>query len=228
MTTNEFLSNYTKNISPKKVCGIYAIYSAITNRIYIGQSKSIYRRWTEHKIELKNSQHCNSHLQAIYDKYGKDALSFFILEQCTKEELDAKEAFLISLITKEDLINQAPIGEFKGSENYKNKKKNRPKRASTKLSQETKDKISQAHKELGTIPPSRKGCKLTEEQSKAMSERLMGNKHCVGYKHTEETKKKMSEAQRGNKSNTGRKLTEEHKNNIKLAHARRKALKEQA
>ena len=33
----------------KPICGIYKITNQVNSKIYIGQSKDIYRRWKEHK-----------------------------------------------------------------------------------------------------------------------------------------------------------------------------------
>lgn len=38
---------------------------------------------------------------------------------------------------------------------------------------------------------------ISEEMRKAISERMKGNKYCLGHKHSEETRRKISEAQKG-------------------------------
>ena len=53
--------------------------------------------------------------------------------------------------------------------------------------------ISEAHKRLGTTPPSQKGKKTSEETRRKQSEGLKG------YKHSEEHRRKNSEAQKGEK-----------------------------
>lgn len=37
--------------------------------LYVGQSKDIKRRWTEHRRHLKQNKHENVYLQRIYNKY---------------------------------------------------------------------------------------------------------------------------------------------------------------
>lgn len=56
-----------------------------------------------------------------------------------------------------------------------------------KLSEETKNKISEA----------KKGQTLSEEAKKKIGEAAKGNKHALGCKHSEETKKKIGEAKKG-------------------------------
>ena len=67
----------------------------------------------------------------------------------------------------------------------------------TKLSAETKQKMSRAHL----------GKRLSSEHKQKIRETLFGRK---GKKHTEETKQKMSRAHLGNTNNLGKKFTREH------------------
>ena len=59
--------------------GIYKISNIINNKVYIGQSIDIQRRFSEHMRELNNNCHYNKHLQASYNKYGREAFSCEIL-----------------------------------------------------------------------------------------------------------------------------------------------------
>lgn len=43
--------------------GYYAIYDTRAKSVYIGTSMEIFRRWTEHKRDLKNNKHKNKKLQ---------------------------------------------------------------------------------------------------------------------------------------------------------------------
>lgn len=51
-----------------KKSGVYSILVKGTNLIYIGSSKSIYRRYKEHSLTLKKGLHSNYNLQEYYDK----------------------------------------------------------------------------------------------------------------------------------------------------------------
>jgi group I intron endonuclease len=67
------------------IIGIYIIRNKVTNKVYIGQSIDIKKRFREHKSYLKNSNHWNPNLQNICNKYGLDILEFKILENVLKK-----------------------------------------------------------------------------------------------------------------------------------------------
>lgn len=75
--------------------GIYKITNKINNKVYIGQSLDISYRWIRHKCDLKANVHHNIHLQSAWNKYGKNAFVFEIIEECDISLLDEKEAFWI-------------------------------------------------------------------------------------------------------------------------------------
>ena len=60
---------------------IYSITNTINGMGYIGQSTQWPRRWTSHKRNLRKNTHVNKHLQQDYNKYGKDAFVFAVLEE---------------------------------------------------------------------------------------------------------------------------------------------------
>lgn len=72
--------------------GIYKIYNTKNNKIYIGQSVNIKRRWTQHinKIGIDNSP-----LHNAMGYYGVDNFTFEVVEECLVEDLDTKEKYWI-------------------------------------------------------------------------------------------------------------------------------------
>ena len=73
--------------------GIYLVRNQINEKVYVGQSWDIDRRWYEEKKTL-----CNAHLKASMIKYGIDKFEFSILEildSPSQEELTLREAFYI-------------------------------------------------------------------------------------------------------------------------------------
>lgn len=60
--------------------GIYCIKNQVNNKMYIGSSLNILRRFREHKKVLKYEVHHSYHLQNAWNKYGEDSFSFEILE----------------------------------------------------------------------------------------------------------------------------------------------------
>lgn len=85
--------------------GIYGIKNKINNKIYIGQSSEVWKRWARHKAELSKNKHPNKHLLKSYKKYGKENFEFLVLEECLKEELNEKEEKWINNFPKENLYN---------------------------------------------------------------------------------------------------------------------------
>jgi group I intron endonuclease len=79
------------------ITGIYKIENTINKKVYIGQSNNISLRFSNHKYELNNNKHSNSHLQRAWNKYGKENFTFEILCECNLEELNEKEIYFIGL-----------------------------------------------------------------------------------------------------------------------------------
>ena len=77
--------------------GIYIITNLLNKKVYIGQSKNIYRRGILHRFQLNNNNHCNSHLQRSFNKYGKDNFSFEVIEYCENNILTEREKYHISI-----------------------------------------------------------------------------------------------------------------------------------
>lgn len=75
--------------------GIYMIKNLSNNKVYIGQSSDINRRWKDHKTKLKNNTHCNEHLQKSYNKYGEKSFQYLILCKTSKEKLNDLESYYI-------------------------------------------------------------------------------------------------------------------------------------
>jgi group I intron endonuclease len=71
--------------------GIYKITNKENNKIYIGKSENITRRWHEHQRVLHKGLHHSDRLQSDFNKYGITAFMFEVIEICKKDELDYKE-----------------------------------------------------------------------------------------------------------------------------------------
>ena len=77
--------------------GIYKITCNQNNKVYIGQSTSIKRRWAQHRRDLKNNNHYNQYLQRAYNKYGEESFEYEILELCSADKLNEREKFYIKM-----------------------------------------------------------------------------------------------------------------------------------
>ena len=78
------------------ICGIYKIENNITSKCYIGLSIDCLSRLSRHKSMLRHNKHTNCHLQAAWNKYGEDAFSYEIIEECSRELLPEREIYWIS------------------------------------------------------------------------------------------------------------------------------------
>lgn len=78
-------------------CGVYQIQC---NRggLYVGSSKNIYFRWQQHRQSLRKANSDCLHLQHSWTKYGEEAFTFSILEECPLEIVRAREQHYINLL----------------------------------------------------------------------------------------------------------------------------------
>ena len=70
--------------------GIYKITKKSNNKSYIGQSNDIARRFEEHKYKI------DIPIDMAIAKYGSDAFTFEILEECALNQLDEREIYWIA------------------------------------------------------------------------------------------------------------------------------------
>lgn len=214
----------------KNICGIYKITSP-SNRVYTGQGINLYDRLVKYKnLQCKGQ----TRLYKSLLKYGWEAHTFEIIEECEFEQLNIRERYwqdfydvlgengLNCVLTKTDELPQ-------------------------KMSEETKKKIGNANKGERNHMYGRKG-ELHPNFGKPMSdeqkEKLRGerpysqgeNNYFYGKKHSEETKKKLSELAKGRKPSEetllkrsiamsgennhfyGKNLSEEHRQKLSEAH----------
>lgn len=64
--------------------GVYKITNKLNNKIYIGESHDIERRWLEHKEELNNNIHHSYKLQNDWNIYGESNFKFEVIEEIDK------------------------------------------------------------------------------------------------------------------------------------------------
>lgn len=79
--------------------GIYKITNLINNKVYIGQSVHIEKRWYDEKRRAFIEQEPEYYYprSQAFRKYGIDNFSFEILELCSIEELNDREVYYIKL-----------------------------------------------------------------------------------------------------------------------------------
>ena len=85
----------------------------LTNACYIGQSIDVYKRWNDHcKCGLGIDTPPGNKLYKAIQEDGLENFTFELLEECSREELDAKERYFIQLY-------QAKEFGFNGNEGNK-------------------------------------------------------------------------------------------------------------
>lgn len=91
----------------QKVSGIYGIEDVKTGNLYVGHSKDIAKRWSNHASNFKDNKHLYKKLQNAYNDDCK-RIKYTILEECKSELLKSREDFWMKYIQKIDgwtLIN---------------------------------------------------------------------------------------------------------------------------
>lgn len=84
--------------------GIYAINHIPTGMKYIGSSKCVKTRISNHKRNLRNNNHHSRKLQELWNDQGKDNFVFYQIESCHIDKLIEREQFWI------DFFNSAVDG----------------------------------------------------------------------------------------------------------------------
>lgn len=93
------------------ITGIYKIRNTINNKVYIGSATDIKKRWRDHKWYLKENKHHNPHLQASYNKYGKENFEFVIELECEFNNLLLEESNLIKLYKSKNKVHGYNIND---------------------------------------------------------------------------------------------------------------------
>lgn len=74
---------------------IYKITCIPNKKVYIGQTNSKKRRFSEHKSELRHNKHYCQYMQNAFNKYGESNFSFEIIEECDTKDIDDRERYWI-------------------------------------------------------------------------------------------------------------------------------------
>jgi len=65
-----------KDIIKIKMTGIYRIVNIVTGKVYVGSAININKRWSIHKLRLKENKHHSIKLQNSVNKHGIDNFLF--------------------------------------------------------------------------------------------------------------------------------------------------------
>ena len=172
----------------KDLCGIYKITCVVNNKCYIGQSKSIKKRWYAHKSELRKGTHQNKYLQRLYNKYGEETFVFEVIEECSLDIIDDRERYWINYFGGVDSIMNCNWES--GGHKHKT------------YSLEQRKIISERYKGKSFSPKTqfKKGCIPWNKGKKATPQAIENQrKSHIGKHMSEETKEKLRNFWKGKK-----------------------------
>lgn len=139
----------------KKDVGVYRIVNLVNGKIYVGQTKEGFqRRFWLHRWQLRNGSHDNRYLQNAWNKYGEGNFEFQVLEVLDTDRIDDREIYWIAYYRKhggcysiQDGGQPITIWQNISPETRKRVGElNRKRMIGSKLSQETRLKMSQSRK----------------------------------------------------------------------------------
>lgn len=83
---------------------IYKIVCTANNKVYVGRSSSYKRRKTEHFRYLSQNKHANPIMQSAYNKYGKEAFEFYMIEECDNTAVKDRELYWFSKMVEDGYV----------------------------------------------------------------------------------------------------------------------------
>lgn len=102
--------------------GIYQIRNIDNDKIYIGSSNNLERRWKEHQKKLNNGNHHSYKLQEDWDGYGEEYFVFEILEEGEFDLFGKEQEYLDKYKSYEFGYNVLQFAN--GKDYYKNNTRN--------------------------------------------------------------------------------------------------------
>lgn len=174
--------------------GIYCIRNTGNEKLYIGRSENIEKRFSQHRSCLKYGRHHCIHLQRAWKKYGKRSFVFEILTSCSVDKLIELEQYYIDNNVGK-LYNVSNKATFGGDLITDHPNREQIIRQMTKSIHQIVDNMSQ------------------EERARRWG-RLGAKNGMYGKTHSTKARQKISEANIGGSGARGRKISDETKRKI--------------
>jgi group I intron endonuclease len=189
--------------------GIYCI--EIGERVYVGSSQNVAKRWNEHRKALEDGTHYNLKLLRAWRKYGPG--EFVIIETCERRELIEREQFWIDELRCVELgLNLSPTaGSPRGckrSEAAIEKTRQSFKRMTSERKAEISRKISEANRGKKRSEETRARMSAAQRIPKVISNETREKLREANRNRSEETRRKLSEAARNRSTETIEKMRE--------------------
>ena len=131
----------------EKISGIYKITNTVTKDFYIGSSKNIKSRWTDHKKPSTWKRFSNNPMYHDMQKYGIGKFDFQILEEVEEDSLKEAEQEFIETLKPTYNSNNANGLNIEKRKGYQKEYEKSEKRKKAKKEYEKTDKRKKYKKE---------------------------------------------------------------------------------
>ena len=81
-----------------KISAVYKITNTVTGDFYIGSSKNVKKRWSDHKCKSKWNERPNNPMYLDMQKYGVDKFVFEVIEEAEVDKLKETEQKFIETL----------------------------------------------------------------------------------------------------------------------------------
>jgi group I intron endonuclease len=172
--------------------GVYAITNRTTNRVYIGGSQNVQKRWRDHRRSASECRHHSHSFQSDWGKHGEEDFDFRVLLWCSRDNLRMYEQACMSRFLSYYNVSPCADSQFglEFREEARAKMSAAAKRTRNRLgrphTEESKRKISESRKGKGGGQRTKERCTniskslatLTEDQVRAIrARRLAGEQY---------------------------------------------------
>lgn len=185
---------------------IYKITNTINNKVYIGQTHDVAKRWYKHNYNAKSGR--KGHLYDAMRKYGLENFTIEVIEECFDDFVDDRERYWIAFYNSTDKqfgYNKTFGGQNAYTWDFLDDRDTSSKRLSDSLkghsvSMDTRKRLSQAFKNRIISDEQRQKISNTlKEGYKSGRIKVIVPPHPdrTGIPHTKEAKEKMSKWRTG-------------------------------